>query len=175
MRPPCDVPSKKGIRKTPEADTRHCPRCDRTPDEGQELCRFCIMEDDAIDCGINQVTVNGNDSSLDPIAKGEPFTLPTIGTGTGSEVVDIVRQSENTYLATTKDGRQEVVDEATLKQLPQGIARLATLQTREKMAAKLPSHTIPQATDDGDASHGTLDEPGGGAYSSHALVVRHGR
>ena len=37
---------------------------------------------------------------------------------------------------TTRDGCQQVLDEATLKQLPQGVARLATLQTRELMAAK---------------------------------------
>ena len=61
---------------------------------------------------------------------------PVIGTGTGSEVVEIAREGEDSYLATTKDGCQEVVDEATLSKLPQGVARLATLQVREKMATK---------------------------------------
>ena len=45
MTTPSDVQSKKGIRKSPEPDARYCPRCNRTPDEGQELCRFCIAED----------------------------------------------------------------------------------------------------------------------------------
>ena len=53
-----------------------------------------------------------------------------MGTGTGSEVVEISR-AENLDQVTTRDGRQNVIDEATLKELPQGEAKLATLQTRE--------------------------------------------
>lgn len=67
---------------------------------------------------------------------------PAVGTGTGSEVVKLVRQPEDTYLATTKDGSQELVDEATLKLLPQGLARLVTQQMRELVAAMLKSQTI---------------------------------
>ena len=54
----------------------------------------------------------------------------SVGTGTGSEVVDVVRRGENAYHVATKDCCRQRLDEATLIQLPQGLARLATLQSR---------------------------------------------
>ena len=59
-----------------------------------------------------------------------------MGTGTGSEVVGVAREGENAYRVTTRDGCQQVLDEAALNQLPQGTAKLATLKIRELMAAK---------------------------------------
>ena len=71
------------------------------------------------------------------LATSSRFSIePSLGTGTGSEVVAVVREGKNAYRVTTRDGCQQMLDEATLKQLPQGLARLATLQTRELMAAK---------------------------------------
>ena len=61
---------------------------------------------------------------------------PSNGTGTGSEVVDVVREGENAYHVTTKDGHQDVIDEATLTKLPQGMAKLAPLHMRERAAPK---------------------------------------
>ncbi len=31
-------------RNSPEPEPRYCPQCDSTPDEGQDLCRFCVAE-----------------------------------------------------------------------------------------------------------------------------------
>ena len=71
------------------------------------------------------------------LATSSRFSIePSLGTGTGSEVVAVVREGKNAYRVTTRDGCQQMLDEATLKQLPQGVARLATLQTRELMAPK---------------------------------------
>ena len=128
-----------------------CPRCDRWPDEGQELCRFCIAEDQApsesegSNCpGVHdQLHVDAMDVAADSAeiagarkhegAVSSKFSRePSMGTGTGSEVIDVVREGESQYRVTTKNGRQEVIKEAILKMLPQGGARLLTLQTRER-------------------------------------------
>ena len=89
---------------------------------------------------------------------------PSTGTGTGSEVFDVVREGENAYRVTTKDGCQEVVDEATLTKLPWGMTRLATLQVRERMAAKKAgtgdAYAIVPEDDNGSTAQST-DEPGG--------------
>ena len=71
------------------------------------------------------------------LATSSRFSIePSLGTGTGSEVVGIVREGMNAFRVTTRDGCQQVLDEAALNQLPQGVARLATLRTREFMAAR---------------------------------------
>lgn len=65
-----------------------------------------------------------------------PRCEPTLGTGTGSEVIEIARAGNDLYRVTTRDGRQDVLDKDRIHMLPQGMARLATLQVREQMAAK---------------------------------------
>ena len=64
------------------------------------------------------------------------FETPIVGTGSGSEVVKVVRIDQDSYEVTTKDGCREIIKENYLVQLPQGEARLATLQTKELMAEK---------------------------------------
>ena len=101
---------------------------------------------------------------------------PSIGTGTGSEVVNVVREGEHTYRVTTNDGCQEVVDETTLKQLPQWMARHATLVTREQMAAKKAGNEGASTTakacvpedDNGSTAQSTVDEPGGEPSTSRS-------
>ena len=110
--------------------------------------------------------VRGRWRNTPPAAVDIPWRCePVIGTGTGSEVVEVVREGQDSYLATTKDGCQEVVDEATLSKLPQGVARLATLQTREMMAAQQQGIGVANARvpedDNGSTAQSTVDEPGG--------------
>ena len=92
-----------------------CPRCDRWPDEGQELCRFCIAEDQApsesegSNCpGVHdQLHVDAMDVAADSAktagarkheeAVSSKFSIePSMGTGTGSEVIDVVREGSDT-------------------------------------------------------------------------------
>ena len=105
------------------------------------------------------------------LATSSRFSIePSLGTGTGSEVVGVVREGENAYRVTTKDGCQQVLEEAALKQLPQGEARFATLQTREFMAA--------QRTNKLKSSHNRSDidksltgqKPGGTAEAQECVV-----
>ena len=83
-----------------------------------------------------------------------------------------VAKGENEYRVTTKDGCTEVVDEVTLMKLPQGMARLATLQTRELMAEKNnvadPGNGAVEK-DTHSAAQSTVDEPAPPAHVTTPL------
>ena len=87
---------------------------------------------------ISPKLVTDNDAEQLPKPTASPLqgTHVTAGTGSGSEVVEIQRVATGLYHFKTKDGAEADVDDSQLDQLPQGRARLATLDARAAAAAK---------------------------------------